>query len=51
MMRGKSRDCASPAAAAWGAATPHGEERPVCIERNESCWAKNRRAHRLTKRP
>ena len=27
----------------------YGEERPVCIERNESCWAKNRRAHFLTK--
>jgi peptidoglycan-associated lipoprotein len=22
-----------------------GEERQVCTERNESCWARNRRAH------
>lgn len=29
----------------------YGEERPVCSERNESCWAKNRRAHFLAKRP
>ena len=23
----------------------YGEERPVCTERNEDCWQKNRRAH------
>jgi peptidoglycan-associated lipoprotein len=23
----------------------YGEERPVCLQRNEECWAKNRRAH------
>ena len=28
----------------------YGEERPVCAEHQESCWAKNRRAHFLTKR-
>jgi peptidoglycan-associated lipoprotein len=28
----------------------YGEERPVCTEHNENCWAKNRRAHFLTKR-
>ena len=28
----------------------YGEERPVCSEHQESCWAKNRRAHFLTKR-
>jgi peptidoglycan-associated lipoprotein len=27
----------------------YGEERPVCTEHNEACWAKNRRAHFLTK--
>lgn len=27
----------------------YGEERPVCIERTESCWAQNRRAHFLVK--
>jgi peptidoglycan-associated lipoprotein len=27
----------------------YGEERPLCTERNEACWAKNRRAHFLTK--
>ena len=27
----------------------YGEERPVCIEHNEGCWAKNRRAHFLVK--
>ena len=27
----------------------HGEERPVCTEHNEACWAKNRRAHFLVK--
>jgi len=27
----------------------YGEERPVCTERNEACWAKNRRAHFLVK--
>jgi peptidoglycan-associated lipoprotein len=28
----------------------YGEERPTCMERNEGCWAKNRRAHFLVKR-
>jgi len=28
----------------------YGEERPVCTERAESCWAQNRRAHFLVKR-
>ncbi|HLC41463.1 MAG TPA: peptidoglycan-associated lipoprotein Pal [Methylomirabilota bacterium] len=28
----------------------YGEERPFCAEHNENCWAKNRRAHFLTKR-
>ena len=28
----------------------YGEERPVCTEHTEACWAKNRRAHFLTKR-
>jgi peptidoglycan-associated lipoprotein len=27
----------------------YGEERPVCTERSEACWAKNRRAHFLVK--
>ncbi len=27
----------------------YGEERPVCTEHNVACWAKNRRAHFLTK--
>jgi peptidoglycan-associated lipoprotein len=27
----------------------YGEERPGCAERNETCWATNRRAHFLTK--
>jgi len=27
----------------------YGKERPVCTERNESCWMKNRRSHFLTK--
>jgi peptidoglycan-associated lipoprotein len=27
----------------------YGEERPACIERNETCWGLNRRAHFLTK--
>jgi peptidoglycan-associated lipoprotein len=27
----------------------YGEERPVCPEHNEACWAKNRRAHFLAK--
>lgn len=27
----------------------YGEERPVCNEKNESCWSKNRRAHFLVK--
>ena len=25
--------------------TSYGEELPTCKEQNESCWAKNRRAH------
>lgn len=28
----------------------YGEERPLCKERNEGCWAKNRRAHFLARR-
>ena len=27
----------------------YGKERPVCSEKDESCWQKNRRAHFLTK--
>jgi peptidoglycan-associated lipoprotein len=27
----------------------YGEERPVCTEKNEECWARNRRAHFLVK--
>ena len=27
----------------------YGEERPACLERTETCWAKNRRSHFLTK--
>ena len=27
----------------------YGEERPLCTERTEACWAKNRRAHFLSK--
>jgi peptidoglycan-associated lipoprotein len=27
----------------------YGKERPVCSEKNESCWQRNRRAHFLTK--
>jgi peptidoglycan-associated lipoprotein len=27
----------------------YGEERPVCTEKSEDCWAKNRRAHFLVK--
>ena len=27
----------------------YGEERPLCTEHNEACWARNRRAHFLTK--
>jgi peptidoglycan-associated lipoprotein len=27
----------------------YGEERPVCTEKNEACWAKNRHAHFLVK--
>ena len=27
----------------------YGRERPLCTERNEECWAKNRRAHLLVK--
>jgi len=27
----------------------YGEERPTCSEKNEACWAKNRRAHFLVK--
>ncbi len=29
----------------------YGEERPVCSERTEACWAQNRRAHFLAKQP
>jgi peptidoglycan-associated lipoprotein len=27
----------------------YGEERPSCTDRNEACWAKNRRGHFLVK--
>ena len=27
----------------------YGKERPVCTEKTEACWAKNRRAHHLVK--
>ncbi len=27
----------------------YGEERPQCSEKNDSCWAKNRRSHFLVK--
>jgi peptidoglycan-associated lipoprotein len=27
----------------------YGEERPVCMQKSEECWAKNRRAHFLVK--
>jgi peptidoglycan-associated lipoprotein len=27
----------------------YGEERPLCTEHNEACWARNRRAHFLSK--
>ncbi len=27
----------------------YGEERPLCTEKNEACWARNRRAHFLVK--
>jgi len=27
----------------------YGKERPVCTERKEACWARNRRDHFLTK--
>ena len=27
----------------------YGEERPLCTEKKEDCWAKNRRAHFLVK--
>jgi outer membrane protein OmpA-like peptidoglycan-associated protein len=27
----------------------YGEERPLCAERTDPCWAKNRRAHFLVK--
>lgn len=30
-------------------AISYGKERPVCTERNETCWARNRRAHFLVK--
>jgi peptidoglycan-associated lipoprotein len=26
-------------------AISYGKERPVCVEPNDSCWQKNRRAH------
>jgi peptidoglycan-associated lipoprotein len=29
----------------------YGEERPVCAQRHESCWTRNRRAHFLTRLP
>ena len=29
----------------------YSEERPGCTERNETCWARNRRAHFLAKQP
>ncbi len=29
----------------------YGEERPLCTERTESCWAENRRAHFLVQQP
>jgi peptidoglycan-associated lipoprotein len=29
----------------------YGEERPVCAEHTEACWAQNRRAHFLTRQP
>ncbi len=29
----------------------YGEERPACKEKNEQCWARNRRAHFLVKAP
>jgi peptidoglycan-associated lipoprotein len=28
----------------------HGEQRPLCTERTDSCWARNRRAHFLVSR-
>jgi len=28
----------------------YGEERPLCTEETEECWAQNRRAHFLVKR-
>jgi peptidoglycan-associated lipoprotein len=27
----------------------YGEERPLCVQRTEACWARNRRAHFLVK--
>ncbi|MBI2219279.1 MAG: peptidoglycan-associated lipoprotein Pal [Candidatus Rokubacteria bacterium] len=27
----------------------YGEERPVCTDKNEGCWSKNRRSHFLVK--
>jgi peptidoglycan-associated lipoprotein len=30
-------------------AISYGEERPLCVERTEACWAQNRRAHFLIK--
>jgi peptidoglycan-associated lipoprotein len=27
----------------------YGEERPLCTERTEACWARNRRAHFLVR--
>ena len=30
-------------------AISYGKERPICTEHDESCWAKNRRAHFLVK--
>jgi peptidoglycan-associated lipoprotein len=27
----------------------YGKERPLCTDKNEACWARNRRAHHLVK--
>jgi len=27
----------------------YGEERPVCAQHDDACWAKNRRAHFMVK--
>ncbi len=31
-------------------AISYGEERPLCTEHTEECWAQNRRSHFLVKR-